>query len=133
MILPPNEDIMILPPNKEHIVSQLLVGWKYDTSNWDNDGASPICTKSIQMAIDFVCLLEDDSTMPEPMFHSSGTVGLFWEDQGLYADLEFFDYGSIAYYIDINSNKFKGMSEFNTFIHSSVFGALLHHINPSTK
>jgi hypothetical protein len=120
---------MLLSQNKEQVVAHLVVGWEYDHPNWDHDGASPTNTKSLQMAIDFVCLLDDDSLMPEPMFHSSGTVGLFWSAPELYADLEFFENGTVAYYIECNGSKMKGVVEFNQYS-SPYTSFLLHTLNP---
>jgi hypothetical protein len=81
--------------------------------NWDGEGALSPDTRSVSFAENFVCLLDESFGVPETMLHTNGRLGLFWNDNGVYADLEFIPDGSIAYYIKNKNNIFKGITAFN--------------------
>ncbi len=81
--------------------------------NWDGEGAVIPDILSISYAENFVCLLDEDFKFPETMLHDSGRVGLFWNDDSLFADLEFLSDGTIAYYIKKGMQIFKGVTPFD--------------------
>lgn len=81
--------------------------------NWDGEGAVIPDILSISYAENFVCLFDEDFKFPETMLHDSGRVGLFWNDDSLFADLEFLSDGTIAYYIKKGMQIFKGVTHFD--------------------
>lgn len=93
-------------------------------ANWDGEGASTPLADSIERAIKFVRLLPETIAIPEPMLHASGYAGLFWSDNGLYADLEFIDNDRIAYFISYKDTN-KGVVDFNKEEIPPVFETLL--------
>lgn len=97
---------------QEHIIATLR-RWENYQANWDHEGAKAPNIGSVRSASAFICSLDRDATMPEPMLHDSGRAGLFWESDQLYADLEFLDEGSIAYYIERGSDRHKGVVAFD--------------------
>jgi len=84
---------------QEHLIAQLRA-WEGRAANWDGDGAARPDLVSLRAASNFICALDRDARMPHPMLNDNGRAGLFWEDEHLYADLEFLENGSIAYYIE---------------------------------
>ena len=70
-------------------------------------------------------LLDGKITLPEPMLLASGRAGLYWNESGLYADLEFFGNGRTAYYIELKSGKHKGVLNFSPNSMPKVLSALL--------
>ncbi len=48
------------------------------------------------------------------MLLSSGHTALFWNEDNLYADIEFLGDGRIAYFIKKNGDKHKGVLEFKS-------------------
>lgn len=88
--------------------------WQLLPANWDGEGASQANPRSIGGAIAFLNLLTATSDMPSPMLHSSGRAGLFFKTAELYADLEFLEDGRMAYYIERNGDKHKGVLDIST-------------------
>ena len=97
---------------QEHSIA-ILRSWKDHGKDWDGEGAKSPNISSISAAANFVCLLDRDDLMPEPMLNDTGRAGLFWESDGLYADLEFSENGSIAYFIQHESQRYKGSVVFD--------------------
>jgi hypothetical protein len=59
------------------------------------------------------------------MLHVNGHAGLFWRDDALYADLEFLGSGRVAYFIEKNGDKHKGVVNFVAKEMPNLFKALL--------
>jgi hypothetical protein len=94
-------------------------------ANWDGEGATAPNIVSLRAASSFVCLMDRDQAMPEPMLHSSGRAGLYWRSDTLYADLEFFEDGRLAYYVEIGSDRHKGVVHPATDKIPRILGQLL--------
>jgi hypothetical protein len=84
-------------------------GWSLLDADWDGDGASAPDAGSLLGASSFVCVLPKGHVTPEPMLHSSGRAGLFWHEPSSYAHLEFLGDGRVAYYIEREEDKHKGV------------------------
>lgn len=93
-------------------------------SNWDGEGATAPLHQSIKTAESFVRLL-GDITLPEPMLLASGHTSLYWNENGLYADIEFLGDGRVAYFIKNHGDKHKGVISFDSQKMPAVFQALL--------
>ena len=123
--------------------------------NYDGEGAKAPNADSISLAVDFVNLLEDskDKTnysvslyweeydgdpskyisseiynklnIPEEMVNPNGNIGLFWETDGLYADLEFFDNDRISYFIKKDADIHHGSVLFERPNFPEIFQLLL--------
>ena len=81
--------------------------------------------QSIKEAVSFVRLLDDSILLPEPMLLSSGHAALYWNEGGLYADIEFLGNGRIAYFIKSNGDKHKGVLTFDSQKMPALFPALI--------
>lgn len=104
-----------------------LRGWSLLSSNWDGEGSPQPNAKSIETAVRFIRLIGSTAlNLPEPMLFSSGRAGLYWDDAGVYADLEFLDDEKVSYYIETSDQgKHKGVASFNSEQIPAVFKALL--------
>lgn len=114
---------------RETSSSERVVGeirrWNVLPANWDGEGAIVPLSSSLKEAESFVRLLDHKMLAPEPMLNANGRAGLFWKNSSLYADLEFLGDGRMAYYIEQNGDKHKGVLNFNSKIMPPVFEALL--------
>jgi hypothetical protein len=108
---------------KEHAIGELR-RWKFLVAGWDGDQAQAPIPASLQDAITFVRLLADSATA-EPMLHATGRAGLFWRENDLYADLEFLGSRRIAYFIERNGDKHKGVVNFDAKEMPAVLEAVL--------
>lgn len=109
---------------RERLAGELR-SWGLLTEDWDGEGATMPNARSLKEAVSFIGLLDEDSVLPEPMLHASGHAGLFWKDSNLYADIEFLGDGRIAYYIECQGDKHKGVLKFDSQKMPAVFPALL--------
>jgi hypothetical protein len=78
-------------------------------ANWDGEGGAAPDARSHKDATLFVQLMNDEMPLPETMLHATGRAGLFWNDDGLYADLEFLGDHRVAYYVEKDGDKHKGV------------------------
>lgn len=109
---------------REQIIGEIR-SWNLYAVNWDGENAAIPNHQCIKDAVSFVRLLPENIILPEPMLHASGKTGLFWEDGGLYADIEFLGNGRIAYYIERDGDKHKGELNFDSENLPPVFAVLL--------
>ena len=95
-------------------------------NNWDGEGAARPNLNSIRSAVAFVRLLDPSIEMPEPMLFASGRAGLFWNNENIYADLEFTEAHSITYFVERqNEGKHKGVVVFEPETMPGVLAVLL--------
>jgi hypothetical protein len=99
--------------------------WLALAPGWDGEGAAAPIALSVESASDFVRLLPEDIADAEPMLHANGHAGLFWNESGHYADLEFLGDGRIAYFIQHHEDKHKGLVRFDSELVPQVLSALL--------
>lgn len=121
-----NNSFAIGETQREKLVNEIK-DWRLLDDNWDGEGGLKPFTQSIEEAISFVALLGEEIILPEPMLLSSGHTALFWNEDNLYADIEFLGDGRIAYFIKKNGDKHKGVLEFKSQKMPPVFTALLGH------
>lgn len=108
----------------EHVIGELR-RWSLLTADWDGEGALAPIQSSVKAAISFACLLSGRNDI-EPMLHaSSGRAGLYLKNNSLYADIEFYGDSRVAYYIERNGGKHKGVVNFDKKAMPPVFDALL--------
>ena len=93
--------------DNEKIIGELR-SWQALAANWDGEGAEQPLLSGLADAALFVQLLTPKIASPDPMLHATGRSGLFWKSEDIYADLEFFGNGRMAYYIEKNGDKHKG-------------------------
>jgi hypothetical protein len=108
---------------KEHTIGELR-RWKMLSAGWDGAQAQTPKPESLQDAVTFVRFLKDTAGA-EPMLHATGRAGLFWREADLYADLEFLGCGRIAYFIERNGDKHKGVVNFDAKEMPAVLEAIL--------
>jgi hypothetical protein len=99
--------------------------WLTLAPDWDGEGAAAPIARSIESASDFIRLLPENVADAEPMLHANGHAGLFWNENGHYADLEFLGDGRIAYFIQHHEDKHKGLVRFNSELVPPALSALL--------
>lgn len=112
-----------LTTQHEKLIGEIR-GWSLLVADWDGEGAAAPSAQSIKNAVAFVRLLSD-VTLPEPMLLASGHIALYKNENDLYADIEFFGDGRIAYFIKRNGDKHKGVLIFDPQKMPAVFPALL--------
>lgn len=99
--------------------------WLKLAANWDGEGAVAPDALSLKAASDFIRLLPEAIADAEPMLHANGHAGLFWNENALYADLEFLGGRRIAYFIQHHEDKHKGVLHFDGELVPPVLSALL--------
>lgn len=108
---------------REKLVGELR-RWGVLAANWDGEGATVPATGSLKEAVSFVRLLGETAALPEPILHGSGHAGLFWKEDRLYVDIEFLGDGRIAYYIERQGDKHKGVVKFDSQRMPALFPTL---------
>lgn len=88
--------------------------WRALPADWDGEGALQPCVSSLKQAEAFTRLAHTFAGLPEAMLNANGHAGLLWKNSGLYADLEFLGDGRLAYYIERNGGKHKGVDKFSS-------------------
>lgn len=110
---------------QEELIGEIRA-WALLEENWDGEGAQVPTTASLKDAAFFINLLTHDDRLPTPMLHASGRAGLYWNEPGLYADLEFLGDGRVTYYVEKNGeDKHKGVVQVRQGKMPTVFSALL--------
>lgn len=94
---------------------------------WDNEGAKPASLLSIQDAIGFIGAPISSGISIESMLLASGNVALYWNLPQFYGDIEFLGYGRIAYYIKVDTLKYKGIFSTGDDAYPYPIRALLKH------
>lgn len=107
----------------EEVIGKLRT-WALLSSDWDGEGAAAPVKNSISRAVTFVRLLDSNYYEPDPMLHASGRAGLYWNEDDLYADLEFTGSNSVTYFIKRAGKKYKGVASFQNSV-PPVFRELL--------
>lgn len=87
--------------------------WMALSADWDGEGSAAPVALSLKSASDFIRLLPETIADAEPMLNANGLAGLFWNENDLYADLEFLGDGRIAYFIQHSNDKHKGQLHFD--------------------
>lgn len=95
------------------------------SQNWDGEGANLPSIQSIKDSVSFLRLIADSEQLPQPMLHATGNVSLFWNDDELYADVEFLGQNRVAYFIKRKEDKHKGVISFDSEKMPAVFSALI--------
>lgn len=108
----------------ERLIGEIR-SWRSLRANWDGEGAAEPNARSLRDIVSFVRLLDENHPLPEPMLHASGHAGLFWKDEAVYADIEFLGDGRIAYYIERQGDKHKGVLKFDSQRMPAVFPVLI--------
>ena len=109
---------------REQLMGEIR-SWALLEADWDGEGAIAPIIRCIENAVSFIRLMPENIAPPEPMLHASGNTGLFWGDDGIYADIEFLHNGRIAYYIEQKGDKHKGAINFDSKNLPPVFSVLL--------
>lgn len=118
------EDVARPTTDLEKVIGELRE-WAFLKDNWDGEGAYSPSSDSIKQAVEFVRLISNNATLPEPTLLASGNVSLYWNNKTLYADIEFLGDQRIAYFIKNNEDKHKGILSFNAKKMPAVFSALV--------
>lgn len=112
----PPVDLARQTTDREHAIAELR-RWKSLARDWDGEGASAPVPESLADAGAFACALDSRHLTPEPMLHTTGRAGLYWRSDDLYADLEFFGGGRIAFFYEKSrpegTDRLKGVVHFD--------------------
>lgn len=124
------ENVVLMDePDRPTTPREKLIGeirsWTLLKENWDGERAPVPVPSSLREAVAFAGMLGESDVLPEPMLFPSGHAGLFWDEKKLYADLEFLGDGRIAYFIERQGDKHKGVLKFDSKAMPAVFPALL--------
>ncbi len=123
------QEYFLSAPARETSPTEMVVGelrrWAEFSSNWDGEGASAPVLSSLDDASDFVRLLSSSVPDADPMLNADGRAGLYWNNNGLYADIEFLGDGRIAYFVQRNEDRHKGTLHFDGESVPPVLAALL--------
>jgi hypothetical protein len=116
---------------QERVIAELR-RWKDWEAGWDGEGATTPNVTSINCAIKFVCEMDREDPMPEPMLHGTGEAGLFWNEQDLYGDLKFLGDGRVAYFVRRGESRHKGIVDSSevavlAVLHPLLFPSLAVH------
>ncbi len=112
---------------------EMIVGtfreWFDFKPNWDGEGATAPLRQSLDHAANFISSLAALQPLSvvdvEPLLHSSGHAGLFWNKEGLYVDLEFLGNEKMVYFIERGSDRHKGSVQYDGKAVPSTLRALL--------
>ena len=115
---------------REHAIAELL-RWRHLGTDWDGEGAKAPSLLSLTGARAFLCAMTSEAVCPEPMLFPSGRAGLYWREEGFYADLEFYENRTIAYYIERGHDRHKGVVDFDLDNIPAVFQTLLLGVTKS--
>ena len=108
---------------REHAIGELR-RWEQLPADWDGEGAAAPNLASLREASKFACLRPADADV-EPMLHASGRAGLYFRTPTLYADIEFFGDGRVAYFIERSGDRHKGVINFDSTTMPAVLATLL--------
>ncbi|WP_411728397.1 hypothetical protein [Methyloglobulus sp.] len=109
---------------QEKLIGEIRQWCLLDT-DWDGEGSYQPSDQSLKDSVSFISLLSQNMSIPEPMLLASGNAALYLNENNLYADIEFLGDGRIAYYVERNSDKHKGVLEFNPEEMPALFQVLL--------
>lgn len=118
------DDVVRQTSEAEKVIGEIR-HWASFSENWDGEGAARPSAQSIGDAVSFLRLVADSAQLPQPMLHATGNASLFWNDNGLYADVEFLGQNKVAYFIKHNEDKHKGVISFDSEKMPAVFSALI--------
>ena len=117
------QDVLTRTTPKEHAIGELR-RWKFILSGWDGDQAQAPIPRPLEDAITFVRYWLTRQ-QPNLCCTRTGRAGLFWRENDLYADLEFLGSCRIAYFIERNGDKHKGVVNFDAKEVPAVLEAVL--------
>ena len=110
---------------REQLIGEIRE-WALWQDNWDGEGSERPITSSLKDATLFVNLMPGDMPLPEPMLNATGTAGLYWKRDGLYADVEFLGNRRVAYYVERQGeDKHKGVIKLRKDEMPAVFTAVI--------
>ena len=68
------------------------------TDNWDGDGATAPAAQAVQDAIEFLNGRPHRIPLPLPEVASIGDVGIYWDEDGIFAEVQFGGDQAYSYY-----------------------------------
>lgn len=80
-------------------VAITLAGYENLEDGWDGEGSVKPESESIKQAITFVSSIPSAIPLPKAMLSSDGQIGLYWDTEDKYADINFDADGSISLYV----------------------------------
>lgn len=97
---------------------QEIQDFSYFPNNWDGEGGCAANPESLDNAIRFALAMPD--TLPEPMLMANGNIGLLWDFEGFYLDIEFIAGYRVAYFSEIEGCKTKGVAKLDPSIPTEI-------------
>jgi hypothetical protein len=79
-------------------VGVVLAGYENLEDGWDGEGSVKPTSESVRQAIAFVSALPSAIPIPKAMIASDGQIGLYWDTDVRYADINFDADGTISLY-----------------------------------
>lgn len=99
-----------------------LLSYKAYSEGWDGDGSVPPSGTDIDRAVAFVQMLKPLLPLPGAMLDPKGDVGLYWNTNDAYADINFDRDGTISLYL---RNRVTGVEAFHDEVSEKDPGVLL--------
>lgn len=116
--------------NRETTAQEKIIGeirsWNELEDNWDGENGLKPVEASMEEATSFIYLLNKNLSLPEPMLLSSGRIALYWDEDDLYADIEFIGDGRVTFFIKRNEHEEKGIIDFDSQKMPTLFSRIFN-------
>jgi hypothetical protein len=76
-----------------------LLSYKTFRDGWDGEGSYAPCASDVDAAVEFVRLLKPMLPLPGAMLDPVGSVGLYWNTDKVYIDINFDRDGTVSFYL----------------------------------
>jgi hypothetical protein len=99
------------------LLAQEIQTYKFLNDGWDGVGSVSACQKSIDAALYFVGKIPSGLPLPSAMLSYTGEVGLFWDAESGYADINFTSDGYSSFF----SRTYNGQEYFQESLANASF------------
>jgi hypothetical protein len=89
---------LILPPSREDQLTGQLQSYVDLPVGWDGYGGRPASKAAVADALAFLEKRPSDIPLPYAQLASDGEVGLYWDSDGVFADVGFYGNGKYSFY-----------------------------------
>ena len=87
-----------IKPSQHDKLSAELISYQNLSEGWDGYEGVPAAPNSISDAFRFLEMKPGDIQLPSAQLASDGEVGLYWNTQGIYAEIGFYGDGTFSWY-----------------------------------
>jgi hypothetical protein len=108
-------DCVTLAPDVQNDLYTELASYASLKEGWDGQGSVTPSGNDLDRAARFAESLPSGLPLPRPMVSGGGEVGLYWDDESAYADIQFEPEGTISLYV---RNRVTGQERFFDGVHA---------------